>query len=403
MVFGMMGISFKTAPIEIREKLSFHEREIPDALHYILKKKNIQEAVLLSTCNRVELYVMMNEAKLTVLYEFVRDFINCQSTIDDFLYFMTDEDAIKHLCRVAAGLESMVIGEPQIFGQVKDAYAISQEHGGVKMVFEHLFPQVFSVVKKIRSRTEIGRNNVSVSYIAVMLAQKVFQNLSDKKIMIIGAGEMGELTVRNFISSGVRNIVVANRTFQKAVNLAERFNGVPIMLHELHEYIQKVDIIIGSIQAPSYVITYDTLNNMTKNRKRGQLFLIDIAVPRSFEPDIKSLKNVYLNNVDDLRALAESNAESRQQEIDKAIKIIESKLPKLTKYTQAYDFMPTMISIRMKAEQIKNDELEKLNNLGLSGQDRKAVETQVRSMVNKILYHSEVKFREYSTNGKHSV
>lgn len=219
MIFCISGINFKTAPIEIRERLSFHKEEIADAYKLLLAKEEIRETVILSTCNRVEIYAILKDGHQNILKDFIRDYHKYSSEFNSMIYQKTGVDAVQHLCLVASGLDSMVLGEPQIFGQVKDAFAEAQKNGAVHHAFDYLFSQVFSIVKKVRSQTHIGERNLSVSYAVVKLAIDLFKEVTNSRVLILGAGEMGELTVRNFIDAGVKDVLVANRTFQRAVLL----------------------------------------------------------------------------------------------------------------------------------------------------------------------------------------
>jgi glutamyl-tRNA reductase len=401
MVFCVAGVNYKTAPIEIREKLSFSEEEIKEAFHLLLAKEEVEECVILSTCNRVEIYALLSNDRVNILRDFIRDFHKFNGDLDRILYCKKSESALKHLCIVAAGLDSMILGEPQIFGQVKDAYTKAVECNGVAHALEHLFSQVFGIVKRVRSKTGIGEKCVSVSYAAVRLAQTIFESLNNVKVMILGAGEMGELTVRNLISSGVNEVVVANRTFQKAVELSEKFKGTPVMLHEIKEYMPQSDIIISSISIESFILKKEEISEILNLRNGKPLFIVDIAVPRSIDPLIRQLQGVHLYNIDDLKAVADSNAEARKREAQRGIEIIESRIPQMMEYMKSYDFIPTLVSIRNKAEEIRRDGIEKvIESMPVLNQERETIEMMTKTIVNRILHHSEVKLREYTSNLK---
>ncbi len=393
MLFGVAGLNFRTAPIEIREKLSFRECEIPDALHLLRAKEEVEECLILSTCNRVEIYALLRESRVTVLRDFFRDYHKFQDDLSSIMYSKIGEDAIRHLCMVCCGLDSMVLGESQIFGQVKSAYAKAQECGAVDMVFEHLMQQIFTLVKKVRSKTAIGQSSVSVSYSAVKKARDIFGSIDDKRVLILGAGEMGELTVRNLISQGVRSVFVANRTFQRAVELSEKFRGIPLMLHELEEYMPQVDIIISSIGGAQHILSAQTMSRAMEKRDRQELFLIDISVPRSIDPQVGQLPLCHLCNIDDLKAVSDSGIDQRKMEAAKAKSIIEKKIFDMFSYVRSCEIIPTMISIRLKAEEIR---CSALKGLSLSTVQKDALDSVTRSMVNKILHHSEAQFREFS-------
>lgn len=398
MIFCITGVSFKTAPIEIREALSFRKEEIVKVYQLLLAKEEVLEVVILSTCNRVEIYAIIKDGYTNLLKDFIRDYHKYSMDLEGMIYQKTAGDAVRHLCVVASGLDSMVLGEPQIFGQVKDAYVEAENHGAVKHAFNYLFAQVFSIVKKVRTKTRIGEQNVSVSYAVVKLASDIYKNIDNRRVMILGAGEMGELTVRNLISAGVKDVVVANRTFQRAVELAERFNGTPIMIHEIAEYIAGVDIIISSISVSEYLITPEHLRHIKDGKRSEPVFVVDISVPRSVDPQIVQIQNVHLYNIDDLRAVVDTNSETRRKEAEKGVVIIESKVNGIVEYLRSCDIIPTIISIRTKAEEIRKDSILKtVDELKFTDAEKETIDSMTKSIVNKILYHSEVKLREYSS------
>jgi len=401
MYFVMLGVSFKTAPIEVREKLSVPDSDIPRALDFLMSKEEIMESIIISTCNRVEVYSFINDIESDVLRGFFYEYLGFDGDLDKYSYFLTGEDVIRHLCKVSTGLDSMVIGEPQIFGQVKEAFNRALECKAAGSTFKYLFPQVFRVVKKIRSKTSVGRCNVSVSYAAINLAKKIFKDFEKKCVLILGAGEMGELTVRNLIHSGVSGVLVANRTFQKAVELADQFNGTPIMLYEIIEYIPKIDILISSIGAPDFVLSYDQMKKLEKIRKNKDIFIIDIAVPRSIDPQIDTIKNVHLFNVDDLKDVVECNVEIRKTEAKKGEKIIDSKTKEIMRKMKSHNIIPLILDLRSKAEKIRQKRLdETFSKKNFSDDDKKTIEYLTESITKKILHHTEITLREYTEEAK---
>ena len=396
----VLGINHKTAPVEVREKYSFKEEELPDALQTLKNIEEVLECVILSTCNRVELYALM----LTEDIEGLLDFLSGRARLKGhsldqlrtLLYSHLNEKALEHICRVSSGLDSMVVGEPQIFGQMKDAYNIALRAGTAGPIFRSLFPQVFSLVKKINSATNIGRNNVSVSYAAVSLARKIFKNIQGKSVMILGAGEMGELTVRNLMGQGVKRVYVSNRTFEKAVKVAETLRGIPIMLYELFEYLPKVDIIISSISAEDYVIRREDALKFQSLRNGKPLIIIDISVPRSIDPKIAGLEYIYLYNIDDLKSVVESGLSLRIEEAQKANKLIEDKIQTILRQLKADDIEPTIAFLSNTAEDIRRQEYEKLmSSLNISEGEKCRIESFSRSVVGQIVHQSIIKMREY--------
>lgn len=398
----MVGTNYRTAPIEVRERLSFDESVLGDALVLLSAKEDVVECVILSTCNRVEIYALLREARPALLKEFLRDFQKYPGPLDAHLYSAVDEGVVKHLCRVAAGLDSMVLGEPQVFGQVKDAYRLAEETGTVGHALGQLFPLCFSVVKKVRSKSAIGQHHVSIGYAAVKLARDLFGDLGDKRVMVVGAGAMGELTARDLKVNGAEQIIVVNRTFQKAVQVAERVGGTPIMLHEMREYLTQCDIVISSVGTPDFVLRIDDLRATAGHRAQSPLLVIDIAVPRSVDPAAREIPNVTLSNIDDLKGVADGGARRRAGAAEKAEAIIGAKSADVMKKVNSCDILPTMMSIRTVAERIRREGLEKAAaGLSISQRDREKVEKLTKSIVNKILFHSEAHMREYSNSVKH--
>lgn len=396
----VLGVNHKTAPVEVREKYSFKEEELPEALQALKNIEEVLECVILSTCNRVELYALMLTEDIEGLLDFLsgRARLKGQSLdqLRTLLYSHLNEKALEHICRVSSGLDSMVVGEPQIFGQMKDAYNIALRAGTAGPIFRSLFPQVFSLVKKINSATNIGRNNVSVSYAAVSLARKILENIQGKSVMILGAGEMGELTVRNLMGQGVTRLYVSNRTFDKAVKVAETLKGIPIMLYELFEYLPKVDIIISSISTEDYVIKREEALKFQSPRNGKPLIIIDISVPRSIDPKIAGIEDIYLYNIDDLKSVVESGLSLRIEEAQKANKLIEDKIQTILRQLKADDIEPTIAFLSNTAEDIRRQEYEKLmSSLNISEGEKCRIESFSRSVVGQIVHQSIIKMREY--------
>jgi len=395
-----LGISHKTAPVEIREKYSFNEGELPEALLRLKEVEEVLECVILSTCNRVELYALMLGNEIDALSDFISEKGKSEGhSIDQLrpmLYSYVNEMALEHICRVSAGLDSLVVGEPQIFGQMKDAYNIAQQAGTAGPVFRSLFPQVFSLVKKIQTSTSVGRNNVSVSHAAVGLARTIFGSIDGQSVLILGAGEMAELTVRNLLGQGAKRLYVTNRTFEKGVKLAEIFHGIPLMLYELPEYLPRVDIVISSISANGFIINSTHILKAQHLRNGKPLILIDISVPRTIDPRIAEIENVHLYNIDDLKSVAESGLAFRIGEAQKANKIIEGKVQAMLNQLRADDIEPAISFLSNAVEEIRRREYEKLmNSLAIPEDQMGRVESFSKSLVGQILHQSIVKMREY--------
>jgi glutamyl-tRNA reductase len=396
MHFIVVGLNHKTAPIDVRERMSFAGEARHADLRKIIDCSCAGQAALLSTCNRAEIYALTQLPDASNLKKFFMDYTGEDAGIEQHLYAYIDVAAIRHVCAVAAGLDSMVLGEPQIFGQVKDALQAAVECGAAGKQLEHLFGRIFGVVKKVRTKTKIGEFPLSVSYAAVKKAQEIFPCLENVTALIVGAGEMSELTLRNLITSGVKSIFVTNRTFQKAVELSERFGATPIMLHEMAEYLPQTDIIISSITAPEYIVTKEVVASARTKEPSKPLFMIDISVPRSIDPAAGEIENFHLYNIDDLQAIAASNAEVRKLEAEKAAAIIEEKLPEVFEFLNTRNYQPIITAIQTEAEGIRRKAVAELESFGvMSGEQKKLIETTTKSIVEQIVKHSEHRIREF--------
>ena len=387
----LIGLNHRTAPVEVREKLSFAGQNV-EPVNLFREIPVVREALFLSTCNRVELLMVSREPEAAV--EMSKELWGRTNQIDPalfepHLYYFRNEEAVRHLFRVAAGLDSMVLGEPQILGQLKDAYRRAAERRATGVILNRLLHKAFSVAKRIRSETGIGSHAVSVSYAAVELAKKIFGDLSDKQAMLIGAGEMAELAAQHLLNQGVRKIIVANRTLSRALELAKEFRGEAISLEEIEDYLLKVDIVISSTGAPHYILTADQVKRLMRPRKLRPIFFIDIAVPRDIDPKANEIENVFLYDIDDLKAVVEENLAFRRKEALRAERIIEEEVLKFKHWLEQLKVYPTIVALRQKAEEIRRRELEKtLSHLKtkLPSEDREALEVMTKSLVNKLLH-----------------
>jgi glutamyl-tRNA reductase len=323
----LLGLNHKSAPIEIREKASFSENKMEAALASLKEYKVIEECLILSTCNRTEIYVVSSDCDsgLGCLWDFIsRSMGMAESEINKYFYILENKFAIEHLFRVAASLDSMIIGETQIFGQVKDAYFKARELNSLGRNLDAVFEEAIKVGKKVRAQTQIGKGAISTSTAAIELSRKIFESLEDKKVLIIGAGKIGELTVKNLSSRGIKTVIVANRTLIKAQELAERFCGEAIKFENIFDYMRLSDIIISSTSAPHFVITAADVAKVMRARNNAPLFLIDLGLPRNIEPSTNAIENVYLYNIDDLAQVCDANLSQRRSESQKAEKIVDS-------------------------------------------------------------------------------
>jgi len=407
----VIGLNHKTAPVEIREKLAFKN----SSLHPLEKLKkevsSFKEGLFLSTCNRVEFYfILKRDQKNKFLMDFF-SFIENESSfkwkdLEPHFYFLENEKAIKHLFEVACGLDSLVIGEPQILGQVKSAYKEALNYRTSGIVLNRLLHKCFSVAKKVRTETGIGGGAVSISYAAYRLAKKILGSLKDKVVLLVGAGEMAELACMHFVSEGVKKVLIANRTLSKAVELAEKFRGEAYSLDELLNALIKADIVISSTGAPNCIITKNMIASVLKPRKYKPLFVIDIAVPRDVDPEVNNLENVYLYDIDDLKSVVEKNLKEREKEATRAKTIIEAEVLKFQKWLKELGFYPTLRALNEKAEKLRQKELaktfKKLKNL--SEEEKEAIEILTRSLIQKLLYYP-INFikKSYHEEGKYAI
>ncbi|HEY5539981.1 MAG TPA: glutamyl-tRNA reductase [Coriobacteriia bacterium] len=387
----LVGLSHKTAPVDIREKLTFPANVQQSALSALTSSDAVAEAVIVSTCNRTEIYAVTAEGfdGPGAIIDFMCDYHDLdRHELVRYLYLAEGEAVIRHLFRVVASLDSMVLGEAQILGQVKEAYEHSFDNGGTQRIFNKLFRLSFEVGKRVRTETEIGENAVSISYAAVELAKKVFDSLEGRTILVVGAGKMSELTAKHLVSNGVKEVLVANRTLARAEELAEKFEGTAIPYEELFERIADADIVISSTAATSYVITKDEVAGARKGKRRGPLFLIDIALPRDIDPAVNDLADVYLYNIDDLNGVVSANLEERMHEAELAEVIIAEEMDSFETWLESMEVVPTVAAIRNRAEAIRQAELEKaIKRLGgLSEKELATVDALTASIVNKMLH-----------------
>ncbi len=386
-----LGVNHQTAPVEIREKLAFSG----DCLNPLVQIKEIpgcDECCFLSTCNRVEIMLVADPGAETLTA--VRDFLFSGSGLSGeeaakYSYLFTGSAAINHVFRVASSLDSMVVGEPQILGQLKDAYRLAMEHKSTGAVLHRLLSKSFSVAKRIRTETNIGSSAVSISYAAVQLARKIFGDLSGKTVLLAGAGEMAELAAEHLLAQGIGRVVVANRTLERAVSLARRFNGEAASLSELVSRLAEADILISSTGAPDLILRKEEMAPLMRQRYNRPIFLIDIAVPRDLDPGLNDLDNVYLYDIDDLQQVVETNKGERRKEADRAERIVDEETIKFLQWLENMELAPTITELRRRAETLREAELSRaLAALPeLRPEERRAIEMMGSALVNKLLHH----------------
>ncbi len=383
------GVNHKTAPVEVREKLAFDGNALAPALNDLMACQGVSEGFILSTCNRVEIAVAAQNGDEPPVDQFLSQSRRVPvGEIAPHLYRFADEEAIHHLFRVAASLDSMVVGEPQILGQIKGAYAAAKAHGAVSGYLEAILTRAFSVAKRVRSETGIGENAVSVSYAAVELAREIFDTLAGKSVLIVGAGKMSELAAQHLHRSGATSIFVANRTYERARDLATLFQGTIIEYDQLLSALPRMDIVITSSGAPHYILKKTDVRRAIDARRNQPMFLIDIAVPRNIEPAVNELDNVFLYDIDDLQRVVAANIGERQKRAELAEEIISSEVERMVARLKTREVVPTIVGLQEQLEQLRVAEIARVRGkLGtLTPQQEEALEALTRGLVAKIAH-----------------
>jgi glutamyl-tRNA reductase len=397
-------MNHRTAPVALREQLALEEEKIREILADLAGRGFLEEVMILSTCNRVEVYgvaAVPGEARSLALGRLASQRGLAWRDLEPLVYTVTGEAAALHAFRVAASLDSMVLGEPQILGQVKDAFALAQAVGTAGPVLHALMSQAFSAAKRVRSETDVGRLAVSIAYAAVELARKIFEGLEGKAVLLVGAGEMSELAARHLVDQGALPVYVANRTGSRAQELARRLGGTPVPFEQLAATLALVDIVITSTAAREPIVTAAAVQAALQTRRGRPLFLIDIAVPRNVEPAVNDLENAFCYDIDDLRAVVEANLKERQREAVRAQALLEGEVAKFAARLQHLEVVPTIVSLREKLEAIRRAELERaLARLPGSGEEtRRVMEALSQAIVNKVLHAPMVKLKDSSRAG----
>ena len=395
MNFYLVGVSHKTAPIEVRERLAFSEDRLPDALRQVASLAGVRETLILSTCNRVEILARAEspqEDLAVALTRFLADYHALSSQhLEPHLYRYQQREAIRHVFRVASSLDSMIIGETQILGQVKEAYALARSVGTLRGPLEEALTRSFFVAKRVRTETGIASSAVSVSYAAVELARKIFGSLDGKRILLVGAGKMSELAARHLLGHGGSQIFVTNRTAERAGEMAAALQGRAVPFDQLFEYAAQCDILISSTAAPSFLIRRSDVQRLLAERKNRPMFLIDIAVPRNIDQEVNKLDNIFLYDIDDLQQVVNANLKERLREAQRGEQIAEQEVEKFLRWLKTLDVVPTIIDLQSQLEQIRQQEISRVESqLGdLTPAQREAIEALTKGLVNKVL-HSPV-------------
>jgi glutamyl-tRNA reductase len=387
----VVGLNHNTAPIEIRECLAFPENKMEEALSRVHAIPSVRENMIVSTCNRVEVYAAARQTEKAILdlKHFLSQYHGLPlQEFEKNLYSHIGEEAVKHIFRVASSLDSMVVGEPQILGQMKSAYQMATESKVSGLVIHRLLHRAFHVAKRVRTETKIGNSAVSVSSVAVELAHKIFGTLEKKTVLLIGAGEMCELAARHLVTGGVGKVLVTNRTYERSVALAQEFNGEALPFDEIIQGLKKVDIVISATDSRQPLIGHDQVAKVIKERKQKPIFFIDIADPRDIEPGVGDIENVYLYNIDDLKKVADENIQDREKEAQKAETVVEEEVVKFTNWYRSLEVTPTITALRKRFEEIRKKELEKTFSLhpNLSEKEKRSLEALTQAIINKILH-----------------
>ena len=382
------GLNHTTAPLEIREKVTFGEDVLAGALTELTGDTGIDEAAILSTCNRTEIYCSLNEADQSWPIDWFSGFHGCRKNeLHGYLYTHPGAGAVKHVLRVASGLDSMVIGEPQVLGQLKRAYQTAREAGSTGKLLNRLFQHSFKVAKDVRSNTMIGNHPVSVAYAAVRLARQIFGDLSRQTVLLIGAGETIELAAKHLSESGLHKMIVANRTLERAQNLAQQYSAYIISLEEIPRHLDEADIIISSTASPVPLLRRDMIEAALLQRRHRPVFVLDIAVPRDVEPEVGALEDIYLYTVDDLKSIIDDNIKTRREAVRQAEQIIDAEVVHFMDWVNSQDAVATIRALRNQAQLVSADVLEAaLQKLRLGAAPEDLLQEVTRTLTNKLIH-----------------
>jgi len=406
----VIGLNYKTAPVEIRERFAFKEELKESAVQTLKATRSIQECVIVGTCNRTEIYAVVDQ--LHTGRHYIKTFLAgwfgiAKEEFVDSLYIKEDDEAIRHLFRVVCGLDSMVLGETQILGQIREAFLLSQGLKATGTIFNTLFKQAITLAKRAHSETDIGKNAVSVSYAAIELGKKIFGYFDDKTVVILGAGKMGELTGKHLRANGVNHVIVVNRTFERAQSLADKLDGKAYVMDDLFTALIKADIVISSTGADGYVVTKQDIQSISRKRKHRPLFMIDIAVPRDLDPGINDLDNVYLYDIDDLEGIVEANLQERAREAEKIGIMIGEEVGMFKSWLNTLGVVPLITALREKSVAIQEEAMRNIENKlpELNEKQLRLIRKYSKSIVNQMLHDPLVRMKEMAgqSNGEEAL
>jgi len=406
MTLLVLGINHKTASLPLREKVAFASEQLGEALLKACQQTGVEEAVILSTCNRTEIYAAsQTEFDPEKLLHWLAEYHALpRAELTECHYYHHDQEAVRHLMRVAAGLDSLILGEPQILGQLKSAFAVAEQHGTVSGKLHQAFQQVFATAKRIRSETAIGENPVSVAYAAVALARRIFSDLSSSRALLIGAGKTIELVAKYLKENGIQTLIVANRTLPRAQELVGQTGGEAILLSDIPERLHEADIVISSTASQLPILGKGAVERALRQRKHKPMLMVDIAVPRDIEAEVAELDDVYLYTVDDLKEVIDENLRSREEAAQDAHHIINEALEQYLRDLRAEDAVYAIRGFRQQAEQLRDEELERaLKNLRRGENPEQVVQVLARNITNKLLHHPTVQLKKAGSEGRSDV
>ena len=400
-----LGINHKTAPVNVRERVAFAPERLPQALHDLLAHGNTLEAAILSTCNRTEIYCGLENPKDHRIVEWLEQYHRLPAMeLRPYLYQHPDQSAVRHMLRVASGLDSMVVGEPQILGQVKTAYQAAQSAGTLGTLLKRLFQHTFAVAKQVRTDTRIGASAVSIAFAAVSLSKQIFADLSKQTALLIGAGETVELVARHLHENRIGRLVVANRTIERAHDLASSFNGYAIGLEEIPAHLAEADIIISSTASTSVILERDQVKSSLKKRKHRPVFMVDIAVPRDIDPRVAELEDVYLYTVDDLKEIIQENLRSRQAAAKQAEEIVDTQVDHFMAWVRVQDSAGSIRALRRQAEAVRDEVYARAcKQLVLGKTPDEVLRFLANTLTNKLIHTPSASLREASAQGREDI
>jgi glutamyl-tRNA reductase len=387
MNFHLIGVNHNTAPLEVRERLAVSESQLAEAVRLLVRQPGVEEGMVLSTCNRVE--VLTSTRQGADLRAFLEAYFRVSpDALDSHIYEFQERAAVRHVFRVASSLDSMVVGEPQILGQVKEAYAVARSLGAINSGLEALLSRAFAVAKRVRTETAIGSSSVSVASVAVDLAEKIFGSLKEKTVYLVGAGKMAELASRQFLSRGAGKILVSNRTYERAVDLADALGGRAVSFDQLYQAAEQADIILTSTGSAEPLFRKEHAEALRSRRRGRPVFLIDIAVPRNVDPEVNKLEGMFVYDIDDLQSIASKNTAEREKEAERAERIIEAEVERFTLRIKSLEVVPTILSLQEYCETIRQAEIDRIRGrLGrISPEQEAAIDAMTRGIINKLLH-----------------